>query len=149
MTEDVGVSELRLALAGQPRGVAIDQEQCWLGRVAVDERMHDDVVGLVAAGDEPFLPVDHVALAPTRGRRLDQAGVRAGIGLGDGHAGTAVSETTRYQVVADLLGAAVLQRHGRVPNHGPQRASGLAQLLVDQRLLHLRAALAADRRARG
>ena len=38
----------------------------------------------------------------------------------------------------------MLQRHGGVPDDGPQRARGLAQLFVDQRLLHLRAALAAD-----
>ena len=38
----------------------------------------------------------------------------------------------------------MLQRHGGMPDDGPQRARGLAQLFVDQRLLHLRAALATD-----
>ena len=144
MRKDVSVGELRLALDGESARVTIDEKERRLRRIAPYERVHDDVVGRVETRHEPLLAVDDVAIAVARRSRADEAGVRTGVGLGDRHAGSALAETAWHQEITDLFGAAVLQRDGRMPDHRPQRARCLAQLFVDQRLLQLRAALAAD-----
>ncbi len=59
---DEGVRVARRAHDRDPRSVPVDQEQrrCVLG---FDGREHDQEVGHVADGDEPFIPGDPVAVA--------------------------------------------------------------------------------------
>jgi hypothetical protein len=144
MAEHVGVREFRLTLDRDALERLFQQEQGRLVGIAVDIGVQDDVVGLVARGDEPFLAVDDIAVAAAVGAGLHHAHVRAGAGLRHGDTGAARAGDARHEIVADLLGRAVLEWHRGVPYDGPQRAGGLAELLVDQCLLHLGAALAAD-----
>ena len=70
MTKHIRVGEFRLALDRKAGCVAIDEEERRHRGIAVDERMHDDVVGFVAARDEPLFAVDDVAVAAASRRRL-------------------------------------------------------------------------------
>ena len=73
--------------------------------VAVDVGVHDDVVGDVAGGDEPFLAVDDEAVAAPVGPGADLADVGTGLGLRHRDAGSPLGQAARPQIRLDLLGA--------------------------------------------
>jgi hypothetical protein len=53
------------------RCLHIDEEQRVLAR-AFEHCLQDHVVGVIGAGDEPFLAVDHIVVAVSAGRGADR-----------------------------------------------------------------------------
>ncbi len=126
------------------RGVDIDEEHR-RGVLGLHVCQHDQIVGDVAHGDEPLLPVDHVA-AVAVGRRGGQSRreVRSGTGFRDRDRVATVAARTRDQVALTLLGRRVRERVGRAPHGVPQRVGELAELVLDHHLLEDGQARAAE-----
>ena len=91
---------------GGPAGLPVDQEagDAAVGALLlVGDREDDAEVGVVAAGDERLLAVDHPVVAVAYGGGAQVAGVRPGAGLGDREAADLLALDRRHQVLRPLL----------------------------------------------
>ena len=125
---------------GDARGFHIDEEQAvGAGMGAAGELgLEDEMIGVIGAGDMPFLAVQDVIPALAPGRRLDRVDVRAGLGLGDGIAFMALAADVRFDPGLHLMrrAGAGLDHPGRSRAVAPaQRIGDLADLLLDDDLL--------------
>lgn len=107
--------------------------------------LDEDDLGQVGRRDVPFLAVDHVFVTMTAGRGGDGVHVRPGAFLGDGVALVEISGDEGEHVAVHLvLGRHLGQPSGR-GRHDPTEGVGdAAGLLLDQRLLEHRVALASQ-----
>jgi hypothetical protein len=137
----------RHASHAQARRVVVDQEERRQALLAVhDDRVEDHEVRVVRPRDEPLLAVQDVVAG---GRIEDGAGgdrvrVRAGIPLGDRVAARALAPDRGVEIAPALDRVAVEQDVVGAWHVRPQAAGHLAELLVDDHLLHHGPALAAD-----
>ena len=123
-----------------PGGFHVDEEEAvGAGMGAAGELgLEDEMIGVIGAGDMPFLAVQDVvpAVAPRRG--LDRVDVRARLGLGDGIAFMALAADVRLDPGLHLMrrAGAGLDHPGRGRAVAPaQRIGDLADLLLDDDLL--------------
>ena len=123
-----------------PGGFHVDEEEAMgAGMGAVGELgLEDEMIGVIGAGDMPFLAVQDVVLALAARRRLDRVDVGAGLGLGDGIAFMALAADVRLDPGLHLMrrAGAGLDHPGRGRAVAPaQRIGDLADLLLDDDLL--------------
>ena len=122
------------------RGFHIDEEEAvGAGMGAAGELgLEDEMIGVIGAGDMPFLAVQDVIPALAPGRGLDRVDVRARLGLGDGIAFMALAADVRFDPGLHLMRRAGtgLDHPGRSRAVAPaQRIGDLADLLLDDDLL--------------
>ena len=140
-----GVGVVGVVLHDDARRVVVHQEQRRQALVAIDDdRVEDHEVGVVGAGDEPLLPVEHVLAG--RGvadrRRCEGPGIGSGTVFRDRIRARPFAAQARVEIPGALLGRAVDQRVVGARDERPQPAGGLPELLMDQHLLEDRPALA-------
>ena len=142
-----GVHVVRIVLDPDAGHVVVDEEERREVAIAVDDvGVEDHEVGVVGAGDEPLLAVEHV-LAGRRiadGGRADRPRIGASAVLGDGVAARALAAHGRVEVAASLVRVRVDQHVVRPRDVRPEATRRLAELLVDEDLVEHGPALAAE-----